>query len=287
MTRRLRVEVGDRIRTCLVDLPPDAGDEPLPLVLMFHGAGATAALARENTGWSVLGARERFICAYPEGTAPDPSRPPMFRQNPQTWNDGSGRGHVARLGVDDVAFTAALLDRLLETAPVDPRRVFAAGFSNGASMTFRLGVELADRLAAIAPVSGHLWLPAPRLTRPVSLFYVFGSVDPLNPLDGGEVRTPWGHTEYHPPVRVSLDRWRVALGCDEAPARSVERAGVRLERYAGCCDGAEVCFCLVEGLGHVWPGGRRMLPEHLIGPASDRLFGSEAIWRFFAHRPSR
>jgi polyhydroxybutyrate depolymerase len=37
---------------------------------------------------------------------------------------------------------------------VDRLRVYATGFSNGAMMTHRLGAELPDVLAAIAPVSG-------------------------------------------------------------------------------------------------------------------------------------
>jgi polyhydroxybutyrate depolymerase len=277
----LELEAGGRVRRALVVEPAGAARAELPVVLMFHGAGATAAIAMANTGWAALAAREGFVAVFPEGTPRDPDRPPMFRQNPQSWNDGSGRGHVARAAVDDVAFTAALLDALAARRAIDRSRVYATGFSNGAALAFRLGAELADRLAAIAPVAGLLWLDEPRPSHPVPLFFVVGAADPLNPLEGGEVKTPWGRSEHHPPPIQSVDRWRSALGCGGAPERIRDDGEVRIERWSGCRGGAEVLYCTVEGLGHVWPGGARLLPEWIVGRPTQALQGSEEIWRFF------
>src|SRR5690606_3108353 len=132
-----------------------------------------------------LARAEGCIAAFPEGTRRDPSQPQSFRHNPQSWNDGSGRGHVAAAGVDDVAFALALIDEISRRYEVDAARVYAAGFSNGGSMVFRLAAEAADRVAAAAPVAGHLWVAAPRPARPVPLMLICGSADPLNPLEGG------------------------------------------------------------------------------------------------------
>ncbi|MEI9998131.1 MAG: PHB depolymerase family esterase [Verrucomicrobiota bacterium] len=71
--------------------------------------------------------------------------------------EGAGQFHVWRDGrtvisgrVDDVHFFEALLVHLQSALPVDPRRVYLTGFSNGAGMAFTLGAHFADRLAAIA-----------------------------------------------------------------------------------------------------------------------------------------
>jgi len=253
-----------------------------PLLLMFHGAGATAELAVRQTGWSRLADREGFLVAYPEGTARDPSAPPTFRLNPQAWNDGSGRGHTARQQTDDPGFVAALLERLAEEEPVDPRRVYACGFSNGASFTFRLGAEMPRRLAAIAPFAGHCWVTPARLEPAVPLLYVVGDADPLNPIEGGEITTPWATREYHPAPRASFDRWAAALGFDPARAEPASEPGLGRWRHGPRADGAEAEFLVVEGLGHVWPGGARFLPAKLVGRASDRLRGTEAAWAFLA-----
>ncbi|HJS47428.1 MAG TPA: hypothetical protein VJ773_05520 [Gemmatimonadales bacterium] len=47
--------------------------------------------------------------------------------------------------------------------------------------------------------------------------------------------------------------------------------------------GAELEFLVVAGLGHVWPGGPRLLPARVVGQGSDRLHGSEAAWAFLSH----
>jgi polyhydroxybutyrate depolymerase len=277
----LELEAGGRRRRALAVHPDGAG--PWPVVVMFHGAGATAALALQNTGWGAAALAHGFLALFPEGTPPHADRPPQFRQNPQAWNDGSGRGHVPRSGVDDLAFTAALLDEAARRWPVDERRVHLTGFSNGAAMAFRAGIELAGRVSAVAPVAGHLWSEPATLARPVSLCHVFGAADPLNPIAGGEVATPWGRTEFHPPARRSVARWTRALGCS-APTL-VERDGaddgVRVEVTSGCAGGAEVRYVEVADLGHVWPGGARLLPEKIGGRASDRLRGTEYLWEFF------
>jgi polyhydroxybutyrate depolymerase len=253
-----------------------------PLVLMFHGAGATADLAVRQTGWSRLADREGFLVAYPEGTARDPAAPPTFRLNPQAWNDGSGRGHTARQQTDDTGFVVAALDRLEREEPVDSRRVYACGFSNGASFAFRLGAELPQRFAAIAPFAGHCWVNPARLDPAVPLLYVAGDADPLNPIDGGEITTPWATREYHPAPRASFDRWAAALGFDPARAEPASEPGLGRWRHGPRADGAEAEFLVVEDLGHVWPGGARFLPAKLVGRTSDRLPGTEAAWAFLA-----
>lgn len=277
---RITVDVAGRPREALIDVP-EAFDGPAPLLMMFHGAGATAELARTNTGWGEFARRKGIIAAFPEGTRRNLSQPPSFRQNPQTWNDGSVRRHVPVSGVDDVAFSAALIDLVTERWPVDKRRVYAVGFSNGASLVFRLAEELADRLAAVAPVSGQLWADDPRPVRPVPLLLMCGADDPLYPLGGGLVETPWGATEEHQPLSDSARRWAAATGCGPDPREEPERPGVRTLRWSGA-GGGDVRFTTVEGLGHAWPGGRRLLPEWIGGPSSDLVDGTAAIWRFLS-----
>ena len=277
---RIDVDVAGRPREALVDVP-DTLERAVPLLLMFHGAGATAELARTNTGWGATARRAGFIAMFPEGTRRAPSKPASFRENPQAWNDGSGRGHVPHSGVDDVALASALIEAAADRWPIDRTRVYATGFSNGAALVFRLAADLGDRLAAVAPVAGHLWLADPRPARPVPLLLISGAADPLNPLDGGTVETPWGRTEEHPPMRDSARRWAAAIGCHPEPADISAQPGVTTLRWSGP-RGAEVQFSVIDGLGHAWPGGRRLLPEWVGGPSSDLVDGAATIWRFLS-----
>lgn len=254
-----------------------------PILLLLHGAGGTARLALGNTRWPVLADQAGLVLVAAEGTRRDPSSPPMFRQNPQTWNDGSGRGHTARAGTDDVGFLAALLDQVVVRCDGDPGRVYLCGFSNGGSMAFRFAAERPGRVAAIGPVAGHCWVE-PRIgDTPVPALMIFGALDPLNPPEGAEVTTPWGTEEYHPPVRQSLDRWRARNGCDGPVAEASRAEGVREWRADGCAPGGATSLVMVDDLGHHWPGGDRLLPVSVAGPASRRLDGAATLWEFFRH----
>src|SRR5205814_1427470 len=119
---------------------------------------------------------------------------------------------------DDTAFLAALLDDAAVRAGVDPSGVYLSGFSNGAGMAFRAAAELADRFAAVAPVAGHCWVADPRPARPLPTLYAIGTLDPLVPVRGGEVRNPWQHRLVRrPPVARTLEAWAAAIGCDPVP----------------------------------------------------------------------
>jgi polyhydroxybutyrate depolymerase len=257
--------------------------ERRPAVVLLHGAGGTAKLALDNTGWRTVADREGFVLALPEGTRRDGDAPPSFLRNPQSWNDGSGRGHTARTGVDDVGFIALVLDELIRSHAVDADRIYLGGFSNGAAMTFLAGAELTGRVAAIGPVAGHCWTVPRPPARPVPAFMIFGARDLLNPPGGGEVKTPWGHSEYHPPVLQSFERWCNASGCGGPPEVSSNEHGDIARVGAGCVPGAEVRCLLVGDLGHHWPGAPRLLPPWIAGPASLRVQGAALLWDFFRH----
>ncbi|MBM3470200.1 MAG: hypothetical protein FJX73_05345 [Armatimonadetes bacterium] len=183
-----------------------------------------------ETGWTAKADEAAFLAVFPEATGPDPRAPGSFADNPQTWNDGSGRFHSGSTNVDDVGFVSALLDDLASRFVVDVRRIFVTGFSNGASMAYRVGAELSGRIAAVAPISGHLWLKDPQFLRPVPLISIAGLADPLNPPDGGEIRVPGGGFEHRPPLRDSVLRWSKWNGC---PPRA--RCNPRRGRRAGYC----------------------------------------------------
>ena len=285
----LAVRVGDLERHYTVHIPPRYENRrSIPVVMMFHGAGGTAKGAIRQTGWTAKADEAGFLVVFPEATPPDPRKPARFRGNPQIWNDGSGRGHAGRRNIDDVGFVSALIDDLASRFAVDPERIYVTGFSNGASMAFRLGAELSSRIAAIAPASGHLWLKEPRLERPVPLIYIIGTEDPLNPLEGGEVSAPRGRARSRkPPVRDSVLAWAKLDGCRLEPAVLYDKDEVKGIAYAPCNGGSEVLFYTIEGMGHTWPGGKSRLPEWMVGKTSDKIKATDLIWEFFEKHPMK
>jgi polyhydroxybutyrate depolymerase len=277
----------DLERTYTLHIPPAYNSSKLlPLVVVFHGGGGNASAAIRTTEFNVKADEAGFITVYPDGTRPRMTEPYSFRENPQTWNEGSGRFDSGSKNVDDVGFVNAMLDEIVKKCRVDKKRIYATGFSNGSSMTYYVGIHLAHRFAAIAPVAGHLWLKEFKLKRPVPMIYIIGLADPLNPPAGGLV-TALGSTDIKPSIYEEVARWAQALGCSMQTQEILDANGVKAIRYPNGKEGSEVIFYTVEGLGHSWPGGKELLPESLVGKTSDKLKAVDVIWEFFQKHPMK
>lgn len=114
--------VGGMTRAYLLHLPPQYGQlapgQRLPLLLALHGRlGDGAGLAR-LTHLSAIADQHGFAVVYPDGMR-------------RSWADGRGVTPADRIGVDDVAFLAALMDTLTQQYALDPQRIYATGISNG------------------------------------------------------------------------------------------------------------------------------------------------------------
>ncbi|MCX5824853.1 MAG: dienelactone hydrolase family protein [Deltaproteobacteria bacterium] len=293
-THSFTLTVGGLERTYIVHVPSSYNPQKQlsAVVIMFHGGGGTARAAMWETGWAEKAEKTGFLAVFPNAMSRDPAQPSSFARNPQLWNDGSDRFYPNRKAPDDVLFIHAMLDDLLPRFGADARRVFVTGFSNGASMSFRVGAELSKRIAAIAPVAGACWLEPLTLERPVPMYYITGTDDPLNLIEGGVPKLLSGGNDKvrakpKPPVRDSIRKWAKALGCPTAPASTSEMNGVHTETYGPGSNGAEVIYVTVSGLGHTWAGGKSLLPESLVGKTSDKIKATDVIWDFFEKHPMK
>ncbi|HLX37001.1 MAG TPA: PHB depolymerase family esterase [Candidatus Binataceae bacterium] len=283
--RAENVQLGGFNRHFIVHVPPtfDAKNK-LPAVIMLHGAGGTGQEAMQQTGWDRKADQENFIAAFPDAVAERPKRPASFLFNPQTWNDGSGRHQSGKRNDPDIDFIAYVIDTLRSRYGADPSRIYVTGFSNGASMTFRTGVELSDQLAAIAPVAGHLFVYEHPVKRAVPALYIIGRDDPLE-LPAGGVLKIMGEEVTQPPILENLQRWRDIEDCPLNPSSDARDDGIERVAFSDCRDGVQMVEYFIDDMGHVWPGGLTHLPQRLVGKPSDKLNATDVIWDFFKAHP--
>ncbi|MCX8037176.1 MAG: hypothetical protein N3D11_09065 [Candidatus Sumerlaeia bacterium] len=276
------LRVGDLDRRYYVHIPIgyDAKTSS-PIVLALHGKGETAAAFMRNSGWTRKANASGFLAVFPEALPPDPARAPQFFGNPPTWSDRPPPPGRQSESADDLGFLAAVLDEVTAMFGANPKRIYATGFAEGGSMVFQLALAMPERIAAIAPVAGCLWAQRPKLKKPVSMIYIVGASDPLMPLSGGRVRLPGGRVETRPPVSDMVRQWADLLGCPPQAKPLRTREGVAAVSYGPGRENSEVVFYTVKELGHVWPGGRRVLSERLVGKASNVLDANDVIWNFF------
>jgi polyhydroxybutyrate depolymerase len=283
MERRIRV--GELQRRYRLHVPPKLpATEKRALVIVLHGGGGTAIGTERLTRFSELADRAGFIVAYPEGIG-------------KSWNDGRdttvSKAHRDR--IDDVGFIAAIIDAIASDYPIDRKRIYATGISNGAIFSHYLAANLSSRIAAIAPVIGGLADPFHKNFKPeqpVSVLILQGTRDPLVPFDGGEVA--WGNRGKIISTAQTVKAWVKHNGCT-APSRSgslpdkdaTDGCTVQSSSWSDCRDGTGVTLYTLEGAGHTWPGGAQYLPERWVGKVCRDIDATEIIWEFFRSHPKR
>jgi len=264
------------------------GSGSWPAVIVFHGGGGRGRQIMAAGEWREAADTHGFIAVFPDGTSEDTDLPLRRRRDGQTWNDGSGRQTLdaVQRGADDIGFVDRMLDDLLAEYPVDPNRVFASGHSNGASMAFHAARELDGRFAAIAPVAGSDFADAaPTPVRPISVVYITGTADPINPMAGGLVSIPPFIGPFtKPAVLPMVRRWAEAQQCAMPSTLSEDLPGVETRTWSDCAGGVEIVLHAIEGHGHTWPGAERELPVFLVGPDNSAVSATAVISGFFADR---
>jgi len=238
------------------------------------------------THFDAIADRRGFIVVYPEG-------------HKLSWNDGRGYSPAAVEGIDDVGYIRNLIDRVVARSGADKSRVAVVGMSNGAVMCHRLGLELSDRITAIAAVSGLMPGRLASLTpsHAVSTLMIHGSDDAMSPIDGGPPRSLYGRwtvfrlgggpgkSEPVLSLAATAARWREIDQCQPESYRDVlppvgkDRTSVERVVSPGGRGGSEVVTWIVRKGGHTWPGGPRLVT---LGKTTTRFDAGEVIWEFVA-----
>jgi polyhydroxybutyrate depolymerase len=260
----------------------------VPLVLALTGFGVEGdkmLISDGGVGYGELPKKFPVIIAAPNGSIhPHPDVGTFF------WNatpSCCGFEHLYGPQVDDVDYLSRLIDELLERYPVDPRRIYVVGHSNGGTMIHRLACDVPDRFAAFVALAGATFNdPADcQLAQPINLIHVHGTADDGNLFEGGEFPAFPGST--YPGAVTTVQTVAEKAGCDGALqeigrhldlAPGVPGAETVVLRQKGCPPGhrrADIQLWKIEGGDHLWflpPGSRtaeltwRWMKRHVLPP---------------------
>ncbi|EPE24177.1 alpha/beta-Hydrolase [Glarea lozoyensis ATCC 20868] len=231
-------------RTYLIHIPKGySSDKPAPLIFSFHGRGKTASSQEELSQFSNEKWNPDGIAVYPQGI------------------ENAWQGAPYSKGVDDIEFVTDMIDHITDRYCVNPKRIYAAGKSNGGGFTGTLACSaLSSKIAAFAPVSAAFYIPLPKDTsvcepefidipckpsRSVPILEFHGSQDDTIAYAGGA-----RSGECLPSVARWVKAWSVRDGLGTCANETVLYGGkVRKWEYGG----GKVTGYLTEGLGHAWP----------------------------------
>lgn len=254
-------------------------DEVRPMVIVLHGGGGNAHNAEKMTGFTKKAEKEGFYVVYPNGSG---KRGHILL----TWNSTHCCGHAMQSRVDDVSFISALIDKLSKEYPIDSRRIYVTGMSNGAMMAHQLGIALSSRIAAIAPVVGGMFGDEQLPATPVSAMIFNGAKDENVPEDGGlgsgvgARKGAWDGTPLLPATSQG-QFWAKADDCETDPG--IQRSRLLTETSWTCPKGVSVTQVMVLDGGHSWPGGQ---PGYRRADRpSQAINATDAMWEFFQAHP--
>jgi polyhydroxybutyrate depolymerase len=241
------IKINGVTRNYIVHVPASyKGDKPVPLVTDWHPILFDNTTERNVSGMSAKSDQEGFIVVWPNGID-------------NAWNVGSCC--TTERTVDDVGFAKGLVAKLSSQLCIDPKRVYANGYSMGGGMSLKLACDATDLIAASAPASFDLMVPSEQTctpSRPISIFSTRGQADMIVPYAGGPTSPPNGLnvTVTFMGAQENAKWWANFDGCTEGPSAADNNNCIK---YTKCKEGTEVVLCtVIGGIGHV-PGDANLI----------------------------
>lgn len=238
------INVNGKNRTIDVYAPNGMGKNR-PMVISCHGMGQDIAYQKQQSRWDLVADTAKFLVVYPQSDG-------------STWDLGANG--------NDIALIKAIIKEMKSKYDIDLDRVYMSGFSMGGMLTYSVANNMADQIAACAPVSGYpIGDKTAKPSRPMPIIHTNGDQDDVVHYE------PWqgtfnGMQQNQQGAYAQAEAWAKANGCDATPVESViDGAATRYLWKNGKC-GVEVCLNKIYGKGH-WP-------------SNDKYHSVREIWKF-------
>lgn len=264
------IQSGGKERFYLLYVPTTYKESTaIPLVLNLHGSRSNPFAQLAYSDFKNLAEAKGFMVALPFGEY-------QKERGRNSWNTTGDPG-----GVDDLAFVRDILKDLGDHFTIDPRRIYATGFSGGARMVSKLACELGETLAAVAPVAGVQFPSDCGAGKALPIIAFHGRLDKVNTYAHGRSSRDY----WTAGVEDSLAGWADRNGCAREPQSRKVSEAVTGFVWEECRDGAQITFYSIADGGHTWPGSSINVSQPWAGKTNTDISASQLIWAFFEAHP--
>ncbi len=240
---------------------------PVPLVVLLHGYGSSGNQQETYMNFKAVAEQRGFILAYPDGTVDATGK--------QFWN-ATEVCCAFFSAVDDDAYLISMLDDIESKYPIDRKRIYFVGHSNGGFMSYRMACKHSDRIAAIASLAGATFLNSSDCDAkdPVSVLQIHGTSDTTILFDGGSILG-----KQYPSATASAAQWATFDRCSNNAVPRADKLDLvttiagsetSITSWNNCRNGTEVELWTLDQGGHV--------------PALSTTFASR-VYDFLASHP--
>jgi polyhydroxybutyrate depolymerase len=163
-------------RPVTVNLPA-ATTNPSPLLIMLHSASTSGAHQENYMKLAPVAKKLGMIYIAPDGTIGADGR--------RVWNASKSCCQKSGTPVDDIGYLNSLIDEIDAKYPVDRKRIYFVGHSNGAFMSLAFACST-GKVAALVSLAGAMDTDAPCASAaPFALLHIHGVADPTIKINGG------------------------------------------------------------------------------------------------------
>jgi len=274
-------------RAYLLHVPTSFQPNSSALIVVLHGLGQSGLDMEQLSGANTLADQEGFAIAYPYALLAQPA-------NRTEWNNYFDASDFGNNPPDDVGFLRQLVSTLQTNIHPDPKKIYFAGFSDGALMSHRIGIELSDTVAAVAAVEGTLYgfggnlQGVPSAAGPVSVLILHGDQDTDVPYCGvaGWASQDETFDYWTGPSANSCSNFDTSTSLCDAQGNV---SAVYEKDATGCSGNAEVRIYRLEGGTHTWyTGSMNVAGQVPYNPDFNSTTGVtelDVLWNFFAAHP--
>jgi polyhydroxybutyrate depolymerase len=276
------IQSGALTRSYLLHVPKQL-THPAPLVIVMHGYTGSADSIMSYSGMNEVADEEGFVVVYPQGTV-DQQGNAFFNVGYEFHADAS---------VDDLQFIRDLVAHLQDELTLNPDKVFAAGMSNGADMSYLLAFQASDIFRAVAPIAGVMMketFDTCSPSRPLPIFEVHGTNDEVS-LFNGDMENSGGWGPYLD-LPATIAFWVELNGLTLKQSSNLpnnaanDSSHIIFDRYWSETQDNEVWFYRVVDGGHHWPGvqfdwWRNPMAWWYFRNANQDIDTSRVVWSFF------
>lgn len=236
------LNVGGRTRTIFV-YAPSGLTQNRPLVISMHGLGNVINDQRNSAKWELVADTAKFLVVYPQGEG-------------NSWDVS---------GTKDTDFILAIIESMVSRYGIDRNRVFVTGFSMGGMMSYNAANKIADKIAAIGPVSGYLFGNPVSSSRPMPICHVHGLQDNV---------VYYGPNGGQQGVEATIKKWRDWNKCPSTGTKTTSYPANKPNsrstmEYWGPCDNSSIQLISIYNKYH----------EHSNDPAG--VHTTQELWVFF------
>ena len=221
----------------------------MPLVLALHGYTSSGNEFANYVDMARIAVARHFMFVAPNGSKNNVGL--------RYWNATPACCNFYYQETNDAQYLKGIIDKVSAKFPVDKKRIYVLGHSNGGAMAHKMACRYSGTIASIASLAGPTYATQSecKAVTPLSVLQIWGTADDVLNYQGGKL-----FDVPYPGALATVNLWAQIDKCAGKPKVSqskidlfpdVSGAESTVRTYAACAQRSTVTLWSAHGASHV------------------------------------